>query len=108
LTSDTIIWRGGLAIPICQLCKAKIESPKHLVADISFLCMVWSLLAQKYLPRINQTTSSTKIKLWWTATIGPNTSRTSRKRAEMVTYVVSNLWKERCRRVFDNKTQTPI
>ena len=40
--------------------------------------------------------------------IGTDTSTTATNRAQVFSHAVWNLWKERCRRVFDNKTQTPI
>jgi len=41
------------------------------------------------------------------AMVGPDQRTTTTNRAQVIIYAVWNLWKERCRRVFDNKTQTP-
>ncbi|KAF8760504.1 hypothetical protein HU200_010127 [Digitaria exilis] len=35
--------------------------------------------------------------------IGPAAAQTVRQKEQMVIYTAWNLWKERCRRVFDNK-----
>ena len=40
--------------------------------------------------------------------IGTDTSTTATNWAQVVNYAVWKLLEERCRRVFDNKTQTPI
>ncbi|OQU83651.1 hypothetical protein SORBI_3005G153066 [Sorghum bicolor] len=105
LTSDKIIRRGGQANPTCQLCRTENESPNHKVADCSFSKMVWLILAQKLnLQMLNQNKTSTRIKEWWTAMNGQGDDT---RRTQLVIYAVWDIWKERCRRVFDNKAQTP-
>ncbi|WVZ92280.1 hypothetical protein U9M48_038358 [Paspalum notatum var. saurae] len=105
LTSDKILRRGGQANPICQLCRTEQESALHMVANCSFAKLICSQVAQRMnllLPVLQQ--PATRIKQWWLQMIGrePDADK-ARYREQAVIYLVWNLWKERCRRLFDNK-----
>ncbi|KAF8695074.1 hypothetical protein HU200_037682 [Digitaria exilis] len=43
------------------------------------------------------------LKQWWTAMIGQHQPQRSSIIDQAVIYIAWNIWKERCRRVFDNK-----
>lgn len=78
---------------------AEQKMNRQTMADCSFSKMV---LAQRFnLPMINQNTSSTRIKEWWSAMIGQGDDR---RRTRTVIYAVWNIWKEHCRGVFDDKS----
>ncbi|KAF8715442.1 hypothetical protein HU200_027092 [Digitaria exilis] len=47
-----------------------------------------------------------RFKQWWTSMIGPAGNRSSQEREQTVVYIAWNIWKERCRRVFDHKSLT--
>jgi preprotein translocase subunit SecA len=55
--------------------------------------------------RLKQNQHTSRVKDWWTHlnTAQGHTTAAAQKRAQIVVYKAWNLWKERCRRVFDNK-----
>ncbi|KAF8652259.1 hypothetical protein HU200_062895 [Digitaria exilis] len=74
------------------------------------------LLRQRHLGRVQTwsqlsslttSTHTTQIKAWWTNLIHTNAGQPETSRVHIITYTAWNLWKERCRRVFDNKAYMP-
>lgn len=45
------------------------------------------------------------IRDWWAQLIKPQDQSNDEERAILITYTVWNLWKEKCRRVIDNKAR---
>jgi hypothetical protein len=107
-TVDWVLKHGGQANPMCQLCRSQPESALHMLAQCSYSKLVWTALAgwlgvQLQTPPSN---SSGQLKHWWHSmlTVGTLNHREEQVRMQKLIYVAWNLWKERCRRVFDNKT----
>jgi hypothetical protein len=50
-----------------------------------------------------------RLKLWWSSMIQERVQGNEQlqKRLQKVIYIVWNIWKERCRRVFDNRAMPP-
>jgi len=109
LTSDRIIKRGGQANPICQLCRTRNESMTHMVANCPYSKRVWWHIAQQtgHL-NIQPRQSVTNLKLWWSDLSGETQTADPEHRNQIITYTTWNIWKERCRRVYDNKALTEI
>lgn len=100
MTVDRIIKRGGQANPICQLYRIREESIVHLAANCSFTQSVWSLISQQT-GQQNLTGTTTDLKQWWLGLMSD-----SQERNQIITYTIWNVWKERCRRFYDNKALT--
>ncbi|KAF8779733.1 hypothetical protein HU200_002318 [Digitaria exilis] len=107
-TADRILKNGGQANAICTLCRSTPESAVHMMAGCSYSIQVWTSSASMgiILQQLPQT-SYRSLKRWWTAMIGDTGTQASQQREQIVTYIAWNIWKERCRRVFDNKTMNP-
>ena len=101
-TADRIIGRGGQANPTCQLCKTGNESSFHMIAACSFSLRVWDQIAQYYHFQMAQVPAQPTLNTWW-----KNPSQTGqvepKEHIQIMIYTAWNLWKERCRRVFDHK-----
>ncbi|KAJ1277359.1 hypothetical protein BS78_05G288800 [Paspalum vaginatum] len=100
-TEDNIIRRGGQSDPQCPLCNARPETPVHLIANCRFSRTVWSQLALPYnLTSNSQTANHARIKDWWAAASGDE------RRTQVAIYAAWNIWKERCRKKYNNKLLT--
>ena len=100
MTEGRIISRGGQANPICQLCRIRPETILHLAANCSYTQSVWSMVSQQTGHQILMGTTS-DIKTWWSNLISDSSDRN-----QTITYTIWNIWKERCRRFYDNKALT--
>lgn len=104
LTADRILKRGGHMNPICQLCRTRRETITHMAANCSYSKEVWAhmerLTGQQNLRSL---TPIRNLKTRWTNLMG-----TTKERSQIATCAIWNVWKERCRRVYDNKSCTPL
>ena len=100
LTADRIIKRGGQDNPICQLCRTHNENASHLAANCSYSHSVWAHISQ-VTGLQNLLAPITDLKGWWSGLMS-----NSIERNQIITYTIWNIWKERCRRVYDNKAIT--
>jgi hypothetical protein len=106
LTTDRIIKRGGRANPVCQLCRTRNESMTHLVANCYYSKRVWQLIEQQTdQQNTHPQQPVSNLKPWWSDLVG-TVSLDPEYRNQIITYTTWNIWKERCRRVYDNKAMT--
>jgi hypothetical protein len=103
-TADRIVKHGGQANTICRLCYTHQESALRMLATCPYSVAVWIGL-QGWLGVTFQAPAITRyrpFKSWWNSLLrlqDPNAT----DRVQKMVYTVWNIWKERCRRVFDNK-----
>jgi hypothetical protein len=102
-TADRIIQRGGTAGPVCKLCHIRQETTVHMVAQCSYAQSVWRLLAQRTSFTLPQSSSHLSSVREWREQITKATGIDSVHLLQILTYATWNIWKECCRRVFDNK-----
>jgi hypothetical protein len=106
-TADRLIKHGGQANTICQLCRSQQESALHLLAQCSYSQLVWSGLSAWLGASLQPppTSSYRRLRSWWNAMIqaGGQGPLHRQERVQKLIYTAWNLWKERCRRAFDNK-----
>lgn len=103
-TFDRIIKQGGQADPICKL-HATAESILHLFANCAYAAGVWhrtSAWSQLQLPTTNMHTS---VRRWWRLILQAGATDMESS-LQIIIYMVWNLWKEMCRRGFQNKGLT--
>jgi len=106
-TADRIIRRGGQTNHICQLCHIREESILHMIATCSFSKSVWTKIAMDYSLQPLQDPGHMTLRSWRQSWVDRGRAE-SNKHLQVLIYTVWNLWKERCRRVFDNKAMSQV
>ena len=102
-TANRIIQRGGTADAICKLCHCREETTLHMVANCSYAKEVWRILAQRAsITFVQISTPLSNVKDWWEH-LNKATGLDFVHLRQVLTYGTWNIWKERCRRVFENK-----
>jgi hypothetical protein len=108
-TSDKVAKHGGQSNTICQLCRSQTGTAIHMLAYCPYSIRVWQQL-QNWVgaPLQPPTTSNYRyLKHWWTTMIStPAMSNDNQRMTQKCIYIIWNLWKERCRRIFDNRVMT--
>jgi hypothetical protein len=100
--------RGWPHDDTCSLCDQELETAAHLALFCPFAKEVWHGL-QATFPRVAMVaSSSTSISSWWTKITRGRQSEGKKKEVAMAMYVVWNIWKERGRRIFQQKTMTVL
>lgn len=105
-TNDRIIRWGGQADPICQLCRTQNEKITHMIYKCSYVIDVWQRMATWSVFQIPQTSHIHRVGAWWDLMCGAGYQQ-SANHLQILVYTVWHLWKERCRRAFDNKPISP-
>jgi hypothetical protein len=103
-TSDRVIAHGGQGDRVCKLCYTHQESALHMLARCPYSRVVWQGLQQWIGSNILQPPRSSyrRFKSWWNSMMRWNEPGKAAS-VQKVVYTAWNLWKERCRHVFDNK-----
>jgi hypothetical protein len=100
LTDDQLQTRKMNHGDICMLCDQEKETATHLILDCAYARVVWHLLAQwtgtdsLNIQRLQFATPGE----WWRS----KSNSLSRDELIVAIYAVWHIWKERCRRVFQN------
>ncbi|KAJ1254768.1 hypothetical protein BS78_K328000 [Paspalum vaginatum] len=78
------------------------------MAFCPFFKEVWTTIWHYFqLPTIQQPSTRIDLKKWCTLMTDCNDGTLAKERAQIIVYTAWNIWKERCRREFDNViTQT--
>ena len=100
-TADRIIKRGGQTNPICPLCRTTAESHIHMFANCTYTTAVWQRIAQwsdLQIPPQN----AVSMRRWWRS-VTRAAAVNQDENMQVIIYTIWNVWKERCRRVFQNK-----
>jgi hypothetical protein len=110
-TADHIIKHGGQANSICQLCYVQLETAIHLLAQCAYSKAIWTELAEwsrlqcQSVPHHNYR----RLKTWWRAMAmqGDQGNQDKQSKLQKLLYIAWNIWKERCRRIYDHKALPP-
>jgi hypothetical protein len=105
LTADNLAIRGWPHQDACILCNGPLETGHHLCLGCTFAQATWSIVTSwegiNLQPAL-QTPSNSLVDWWESASLSiPKEKR--RDFNGMAIYTMWNLWKERNRRIFDNK-----
>jgi hypothetical protein len=105
-TADSVKTRW-LGQPICQLCCSQHESALHMLVHCSYSKMVWAVLATWFGTSLQSppSTSLGRPKHWWSNMIhlGTNSHMDEQVWLQKLIYIAWNIWKQRCRRIFDKR-----
>lgn len=101
LTNDNLATRGIPQSEMCNLCDQQDETPLHLILRCPFARAVWFLVAAdlNFPAFVTAAQQAGSITSWWedfACSLG------KRKKTAAI-YTAWNIWKERNRRVFDQK-----
>jgi len=109
LTADNLARRGWPHQASCALCNGPIETGQHLYLLCPFAQAVWSQVLSWEnwsLPQQTNPANFDCISGWWEEAIKTVHKNQRRDFNGLVIYIMWNLWKERNRRIFDNKLQS--
>jgi mannosylglycoprotein endo-beta-mannosidase len=99
-TSDRILRFNGQANPICTLCRTTPEKHLHMVAKCAYTKAVWQLVAACLNIQVPSSGGPT-IRAWWRSILRQGATDRD-NHTQVIIYTLWNIWKERCRRVFQN------
>lgn len=108
LTANNLIKRNWPNDPICKLCGVEPETPTHLCKDCHFSKQVWSLLKSWFgLSAIDVVGGNGSIHGYWRRCRMQVHKPQRRSFDGIMIYFWWNVWKERNRRTFQNKSLQP-
>ncbi|CAM0146855.1 unnamed protein product [Urochloa decumbens] len=77
-----------------------------MIVNCSFVKSIWHRISLDFnLPQLHQRLAFRNIRTWW-HTVTTTPSAITKAQLQAIIYSAWNIWKERCRRVFDNKAIT--
>ncbi|KAF8693487.1 hypothetical protein HU200_038884 [Digitaria exilis] len=83
------------------------ETAAHMMATCSYSAQVWNSFTHiGIVPQQLPPNDYRRLLQWWTCMTESTHQPESIKIQHAVIYTAWNIWKERCRRVFDNKEMT--
>jgi hypothetical protein len=106
-TGERLKVRGWPHNDRCTLCNASSENANHLMLTCPFAKSLWQMLTQSHRAVANIAHRSTTLSGWWKKIARFRKSKTKKELTTLSVYVLWHLWKERNRRIFENKICTP-
>jgi mannosylglycoprotein endo-beta-mannosidase len=101
-TADRLLrhCRQASASTLCTLCRTRHESHLHMAAKCSYVKTVWQTIAPSFqiqIPPFNPRS----LRKWWLLVLQQGVTDRA-NHMQVIIYTLWNIWKERCRRVFQN------
>ncbi|PNT77156.1 hypothetical protein BRADI_1g58566v3 [Brachypodium distachyon] len=93
---------------MCLMCDQVLETASHLLLHRPYAKEIWHLgiFGANF---ALQAASRTSIKAWWNKLSGvPKKNTAAQKDITVAAYVAWNIWKERKRNFFENKSLPPL
>jgi len=108
LTADNLMARHWPCNTVCALCDQEPETGAHLCLYCSFAKQVWLLVSNWTLGIIQVPADQDEgLEDWWTRSLEMLPLVQQRSVAAIQLYTTWNIWKERNRRIFDQKSLQP-
>jgi hypothetical protein len=108
LTANNLLRRNWSNDPICKLCDTKPETPLHLCKDCQYSKQVWSFLKQWLdLSVIDTVPVTGSLHGYWRRCRAKVEKEQKKKFDGITIYFWWNIWKERNRRIFQQKSLQP-
>lgn len=105
LTANNLTKRNWPNGPICKLCGIEPETPNHLCKDCPYSKQVWSQLKRwLHLSVLNSVAMMTSIHGFWRKCRAKFYKRQRKMIDGIMIYFWWNIWKERNRRTFQQKS----
>jgi hypothetical protein len=99
-TADQICKYNDQANPICTLCHTTAEKHLHMVAKCSYAKAVWQQIVSWFNIQTPPSTAR-MIRDWWRILLRWGADDRAHH-TRLIIYTLWNIWKERCRRVFQH------
>jgi hypothetical protein len=108
LTANNLLRRNWSNDPICKLCDTKPETPLHLCKDCQYSKQVWSFLKQWLDLSVIDAVPVTGSLHGYRRRCRAKVEKEQKKKFDGITiYFWWNIWKERNRRIFQQKSLQP-
>ncbi|KAF8730793.1 hypothetical protein HU200_016656 [Digitaria exilis] len=88
------------------MCHAAAERTLHMISKCSYAVTVWNIMANWSNVQITRLGNINRVMAWWEQMTNDGQDHTL-ELYQILLYTAWHIWKERCRRVFDNKTMAP-
>ena len=108
LTADKLAARNWPSFTNCVLCDQEFETATHLCLHCPFAQHVWHLVSTWTAGVIQVPQEQDEgIEEWWKSSLAHLSQAQKRSVAAILTYTTWNIWKEKNRRVFEQKCLQP-
>jgi hypothetical protein len=108
LTANNLMKRGWDNDPICKLCGIEQETPTHLCKDCPYTKEAWENIKQGFqLLALNTVSTNGSLHQFWQKCRRKVDKNQRRKFDGIIVYFWWNIWKERNRRIFQQKSLNP-
>ena len=107
LTADNLVARQWPCNTVCSLCGQEQETASHLILHCNFAQQVWSEVESWTHHLVHKPNSGLLILDWWEKELVQLSRKARRTKAAVMIYTAWNIWKERNRRVFDQRFTSP-
>ena len=103
-TADRLRNRGWPHDDLCCLCHQELETANHLAIHCPFAKEVWNFFTSSNLVLIQLLCQSNSVGEWWSMMRRHPLSDQQKKDISTTIYIFWHVWKERSRRIFQQKT----
>jgi hypothetical protein len=105
-TAERLRARGLPHDDHCCLCDQEFETARHLVLQCPFAREVWSLFRTSDSFVARTAAQSSTVCGWWNKVRRGRITNQRKKSIALSMYIMWHLWKERCRRIFEDEFLT--
>jgi hypothetical protein len=109
LTADNMMKKHWSCEPTCALCSSLIESTEHILSKCNYTEAVWDIMAHRFnLPQCATLNAKPQLADWIRALSSSGTLKERKAKMGILFMFWWAIWKERNRRIFDNKELSAI